>query len=57
MQPDYISATMGNLFKIWNRPVNLATVMDNAPQLCRFDGNGYTIHKLEGPEAEKQPSE
>lgn len=57
MQPDYISATMGNLFKIWNRPVNLATVMDNAPQLCRFDGNGYTIHKLEGPEAAKQSSE
>ena len=57
MQPDYISATMGNLFKIWNRPVNLATVMDNAPQLCRFDGNGYSIHKLEGPESNKTRSE
>lgn len=50
MQPDFMSETMKNLYKLWSRPVNLATVMDNEPQLFRFDGSEYTQHKLsEGP--------
>ncbi len=51
MQPDFMSETMKNIFKIWNRPVNLTTVMDNEPQLFRFDGKEYTNYKLsEGPD-------
>ena len=50
MQPDFMSETMKNLYKLWSRPVNLATVMDNEPQLFRFDGKEYSQHKLsEGP--------
>ena len=50
MQPDFMSETLKNVFKIWKRPVNIATVMDEAPQLFRFDGKEYTQHKLgEGP--------
>lgn len=50
MQPDFMSETMKNLYKLWSRPVNLATVMENEPQLFRFDGKEYSQHKLsEGP--------
>lgn len=46
LQPNYMDATMRNLFKLWKRPVNLVTLMDNEPQLFRFDGNEYTKHSL-----------
>ena len=53
MQPDFMSATLKNVQKLWTRPVNLVTVMDNEPHLYRFDGKDYTMHKLgEGPKAE-----
>ncbi len=46
MQPDFMSETLKNVFKMWKRPVNIATVMDETPQLFRFDGKEYTQHKL-----------
>lgn len=46
LQPNYMDATMKNLNKLWKRPVNMITVMDNEPQLFRFDGNEYTKHSL-----------
>lgn len=46
LQPKYMDATMRNLFTIWKRPVNMITVMDNEPQLFRFDGSEYTKHSL-----------
>lgn len=50
MQPDFMSETLKNVFKVWKRPVNIATVMDEAPQLFRFDGKEYTQHSLvQGP--------
>lgn len=60
LQPNYMDATMQNLFKIWKRPVNLVTMMDNEPQLFRFDGNEYTKHSLgdkksEGGEQQELP--
>ncbi|MFP5518266.1 MAG: SpoVR family protein [Bdellovibrionia bacterium] len=53
MQPDYISATLANLHKVWTRPVNIATIMDNEPQLCRFDGREYSVHKIGEPQQAK----
>ncbi len=51
MQPDYMTATLKNVQKVWTRPVNLVTVMDGEPQLHRFDGKEYSTHKLQaGPE-------
>lgn len=47
LQPNYMDATMKNVFKLWQRPVNLVTMMDNEPQLFRFDGNEYTKHSLQ----------
>lgn len=46
MQPDFMSATLKNVQKIWTRPVNIVTVMDGEPHLYRFDGKEYTTHKL-----------
>lgn len=47
LQPNYMDATMQNLYKIWKRPVNLLTIMDNEVQLFRFDGQGFTKHNLQ----------
>ena len=46
LQPNYMDATMQNLFKLWKRPINMMTVMDNQAQLFRFDGTEYTRHSL-----------
>ena len=47
LQPNYMDATMQNLYKIWKRPVNLLTVMDNEVQLFRFDGKEFSKHNLQ----------
>lgn len=50
MQPDYMEQTLKNLFKLWTRPVNLATAMDGEGQLFRFDGKEFKNYKLnQGP--------
>lgn len=49
LQPNYMDATMQNLYKIWKRPVNLLTVMDNEVQLFRFDGKEFSKHNLQEP--------
>ena len=46
LQPNYMDATMRNLFTLWKKPINLITLMDNEPQLFRFDGTEYTKHSL-----------
>lgn len=46
LQPNYMDATMKNLNLVWKRPVNIITLMDNEPQLFRFDGKEYTKHSL-----------
>ncbi len=38
LQPDYLNETLKNIFSIWQRPVCLVTVMDEAEVLLRFDG-------------------
>jgi stage V sporulation protein R len=51
MQPDYLNETIKNLFFIWGRPVNLATVMDGEGQLVRYDGEKVEIIKSENGQA------
>ena len=48
MQPDYMQETMKNLFKIWSRPVALATVLDGEPKLISFDGSEFKHQSLSG---------
>jgi stage V sporulation protein R len=54
MQPDYLTETLKNLFHIWGRPVNLATVMDGEGHLYRFDGEKFDDIKSENPLPEGQ---
>ncbi|MFN7904288.1 MAG: SpoVR family protein [Pseudobdellovibrionaceae bacterium] len=57
MQPDYMTATLKNVQKVWQRPVNLVTMMDNEGQLHRYDGAEYSVHKLDGQPKNVGPSE
>lgn len=41
MQPDYMKATMENIFSIWKKPVNLATVMDGEGKIYSWDGQEF----------------
>ncbi|MCC2679894.1 MAG: putative sporulation protein [Pseudobdellovibrio sp.] len=56
LQPNYMDATMQNMYKIWKRPLNLVTLMDNEPQLFRYDGTEYTRHSL-GDEKKSEPEQ
>lgn len=46
MQPDYMKATMQNLYKIWGRPVHVATVQDNERVIVGFDGSDFASVSL-----------
>jgi stage V sporulation protein R len=41
MQPDYMKATMENIFTIWKKPVHLATVMDGEGRIYSWDGQDF----------------
>jgi stage V sporulation protein R len=45
LQPDFLNETIKNCFKVWSRPVNLATVMDEEPHLFRYAGEKVEIIK------------
>lgn len=47
MQPDYMKATMENLFKVWGRPVHVATVQDNERVIVGFDGSEFSSVSLD----------
>jgi stage V sporulation protein R len=49
MQPDFMTETMKNVYKVWQRPVNLVTAMEGEGHFYRFDGNEFIQKKLEGP--------
>ena len=55
MQPDFMSATMKNIFAVWAKPVNLTTIMDGENMIFRFDGHEWTQTKLGGDS--KPPAE
>ena len=56
-RPDYLSESIKNLFAIWGRPVNLATVMDGEGQLYRFDGKEITVIKSEIDNSKEESTE
>lgn len=47
MQPDYMKATMENLFKVWGRPVHVATVQDKERVIIGFDGKDFASVSLD----------
>lgn len=46
MQPDYMEATMKNLYALWTRPVAVATVLDGDPKIVSFDGTEFKSQSL-----------
>jgi stage V sporulation protein R len=47
MQPDYMKATMQNLFRLWGRPVHVATIQDNERVIVGFDGKEFANVSLD----------
>lgn len=45
LKTDYSKATLENIFKLWKRPVNLKTIIDNKIKLLRFDGKSRFSEK------------
>ncbi len=54
MQPDYMHETLKNLQAIWQRPVNLATVIEGQGKLVRCDGREIKEYNLQpAPDSEQ----
>jgi len=47
LQPDYLKATLSNLFKIWKKPVSLLTVAENKQIIYTFDGVEFKMTNTE----------
>ena len=48
LQPDFMNETLKSVYAIWQRPVNLTTVMDNEGHLYRYDGQEMKQFKVGG---------
>ena len=46
LRKDYACDTLSNLQKIWSRPVNLETVIDDAPSIISFDGTDFETNTI-----------
>ncbi len=42
LKTDYSKATLENIFKIWKRPINLKTIIDNKGKVLRYDGHSHS---------------
>jgi stage V sporulation protein R len=42
LRADYAKDVMAGLFRIWKRPVNVTTVADGKPVVCRRDADGFS---------------
>lgn len=56
MQPDYMKATMQNLYKVWGRPVNVATVLDKERYIVHFNGEEFKNVAFETEKKEDLPT-
>jgi stage V sporulation protein R len=47
LQIDEARDTLANLFKVWNRPVHIETVVDEAKTLLTFDGQEHNEAEID----------
>ena len=47
LKMDYARDTLRNIWKIWNRPVNLETSIDDRRRLLTFDGSDWIDRRIE----------
>ena len=45
LQPDFLKATMENMFKLWKRPINLKTMSDDKELIYTYDGAKFGFLK------------
>ena len=46
LKHDYTIECLRNLYKVWQRPVHINTVIENTPRRVSFDGSAHNIEKL-----------
>ena len=42
LRADYARDTLANLYRIWRRPINLLTQVEDVPRILRFDGREHS---------------
>ena len=55
MQPDYMQATLKNMYQLWGRPVAMATIVDGDPKIVSFDGTDLKQQSLSKTPEGEQP--
>lgn len=51
LKTDYARGVLENLFKLWSRPVHVATVIDDRPMLLSYDGTEHATNPFETEES------
>ncbi len=46
LQLDHAQASLENLYKIWSRPVNIATIIEDEAKLMSYDGKEHKIQAV-----------
>jgi len=46
LKTDYAKDTLENLFKIWKRPTNIKTFVDQEPKILRYDGQTHSSKSM-----------
>ena len=41
LRSDYAKETLKNLYKVWGRPVNIETIVEDVPKVLSFDGEEH----------------
>ena len=47
LKASYAADTLANLYQLWNRPVHIETVLDDATTILSFDGSEHTSKQTE----------
>ena len=49
LQMNYAKDTLANLYRLWNRPVHIETVLDGVKTLVSFNGSEHTLEPAKSP--------
>lgn len=51
LRVDWARDTLVNLYKVWRRPVNIATIFEDSGKILRFDGKEHSDAGYDAPES------
>lgn len=49
---DWAQETLSNLYRLWGRPVNLSTVLEDEEKVITYDGSSARVEKYDGLQAQ-----